>query len=137
MRRLRVLRRLLVKYRASGKIDKHLYHELYRASKGNTFKHKRALVEHVCYPSLPTFLDNTYWKIISNTRILLGSSNTNFHTFHQIHKAKAEKTRERILKEEMEARRAKNKAARERKVERKTAKANALAGDDEAEPEKK
>ena len=49
MRRLRVLRRLLVKYRAAGKIDKHLYHELYHLSKGNTFKHKRALVEHVCF----------------------------------------------------------------------------------------
>ena len=47
MRKLRVLRRLLFKYRASGKIDKHLYHELYHLSKGNTFKHKRALVEHV------------------------------------------------------------------------------------------
>ena len=50
MRRLRVLRRLLVKYRAAGKIDKHLYHELYHLSKGNTFKHKRALVEHVRPP---------------------------------------------------------------------------------------
>jgi hypothetical protein len=53
MNRLRVLRRLLVKYRASGKIDKHLYHELYHHSKGNTFKHKRALVEHVSYGMEP------------------------------------------------------------------------------------
>ncbi|KAI9805236.1 MAG: translational activator of GCN4 [Piccolia ochrophora] len=99
MRRLRVLRRLLVKYRASGKIDKHLYHELYHLSKGNTFKHKRALVEH-------------------------------------IHKAKAEKQRERILKEEMDAKRAKTKAARERRQERVAAKRTALAGDDEDDAKK-
>ena len=49
----------------------------------------------------------------------------------QIHKAKAEKQRERILKEEMDAKRAKTKAARERRQERITAKRNALAGDDE------
>ncbi|KAF7501296.1 hypothetical protein DV113_000700 [Geotrichum candidum] len=47
MRRTRVLRRLLVKYRDSGKIDKHLYHELYKLAKGNTFKHKRQVIEHV------------------------------------------------------------------------------------------
>jgi large subunit ribosomal protein L19e len=56
MRRLRVLRRLLVKYRASGKIDKHLYHELYHLSKGNTFKHKRALVEHVSYTQFDEYI---------------------------------------------------------------------------------
>ncbi|KAK6361444.1 60S ribosomal protein L19A [Orbilia blumenaviensis] len=96
MRRLRVLRRLLVKYRASGKIDKHLYHELYHLSKGNTFKHKRALVEH-------------------------------------IHKAKAEKARERQIKEEMDAKRAKTKAARERRQARVQEKRNALVADAPAE----
>ncbi|RYO09296.1 hypothetical protein AA0119_g666 [Alternaria tenuissima] len=94
MRRLRVLRRLLVKYRAAGKIDKHLYHELYHLSKGNTFKHKRALVEH-------------------------------------IHKAKAEKARERAIQEEMDAKRAKTKAARERRQERVQQKRQAQLGDEE------
>ncbi|PGH14781.1 hypothetical protein AJ79_02797 [Helicocarpus griseus UAMH5409] len=96
MRRLRILRRLLAKYRAAGKIDKHLYHELYHLSKGNTFKHKRALVEH-------------------------------------IHKAKAEKARERTIKEEMDAKRAKVKAARERRQERVLAKRNANLGEEEQE----
>ena len=59
MRRLRVLRRLLVKYRAAGKIDKHLYHELYHLSKGNTFKHKRALIEHVRSPSMTSLFSCT------------------------------------------------------------------------------
>lgn len=94
MRRQRVLRRLLVKYRASGKIDKHLYHELYHLSKGNTFKHKRALVEH-------------------------------------IHRAKAEKAREKQIKEAMDAKRARGKAARERKAERAAAKREAaIAGEE-------
>lgn len=117
MRRLRVLRRLLVKYRAGGKIDKHLYHELYHLAKGNTFKHKRALVEHV-----------------RSNRDAQRSAPFNADTHitpSQIHRAKAEKARERQIKEEMDAKRAKTKAARERKVERQQAKRNAMLGEAE------
>jgi large subunit ribosomal protein L19e len=51
----------------------------------------------------------------------------------QIHRAKAEKQRERVLKEEMDAKRAKTKAARERKLERAAAKRTAMMGEGEEE----
>ncbi|AOA64090.1 60S ribosomal protein L19-B [Komagataella phaffii CBS 7435] len=93
MRRLRVLRRLLVKYRDNGKIDKTLYHTLYRESKGNAFKHKRALIEHII-------------------------------------QAKAEAAREKVLKDESEARRAKNRAQRERRQQRQAEKREAFLNEE-------
>lgn len=48
----------------------------------------------------------------------------------QIQKAKAERARDRVLKEEMDAKRAKNKALRERRLERKDAKREALMNEE-------
>ena len=51
----------------------------------------------------------------------------------QIHRAKADKTRERLQKEEMDRKRAQAKAARERRQQRVLEKRNAVTGEEEGE----
>eukprot|EP01108_Squamamoeba_japonica_P002880 TRINITY_DN242_c0_g1_i1.p2 TRINITY_DN242_c0_g1~~TRINITY_DN242_c0_g1_i1.p2 ORF type:complete len:231 (+),score=123.20 TRINITY_DN242_c0_g1_i1:53-745(+) len=47
IKRIRTLRRLLKKYRAKKRIAKSMYHELYLKAKGNAFRNKRVLIEHI------------------------------------------------------------------------------------------
>ena len=47
MRRIRVFRRLLRKYRDNKKLTKEMYHQFYLTAKGNMYKNKNILVEAI------------------------------------------------------------------------------------------
>ena len=47
MLRQRILRKVLRKYKEAGRIDNHLYRELYLKAKGNVYKSKKSLMESV------------------------------------------------------------------------------------------
>ncbi|KAL7076568.1 hypothetical protein ACQ4LE_004313 [Meloidogyne hapla] len=95
MRRMRVLRHLLKRYREAKKIDKHLYHELYLKAKGNAFKNKRNLMEYIFKKKT----ENQRSKQLAYVLKLMTCLNF-------------------ILSEQAEARRNKNKETRKRREER-------------------
>jgi len=78
MRRIRVMRRLLKRYRDKKKIDSHTYRDLYARCKGARFKTKRNLIE-------------------------------------SIHRIKTEEKKEALIKSQVDARKAKLSAAKEKK----------------------
>lgn len=97
MRRQRVLRRLLGKYREAKKIDKHQYRKFYQRAKGNVYKNKRVLIEFIHKDKA----EYTKTKAISEQQ--------------EARKAKARAAKERrVLKKEEEA--AQQRAAAEEPV---------------------
>lgn len=47
IKRQRAMRRLLLRYKLAGKIDRRMYHRYYLKAKGNSFKNKANLIEHI------------------------------------------------------------------------------------------
>ena len=89
------------------------YHSLYILAKGNTFKHKRAIVEEIHKQKAE--YDPLFQNMANEFRA----------------------QRSKVLQDQMEARRLKSKAARERRQNRILEKRNALGADETDVPAKK
>jgi len=112
MRRQRVLRRLLRKYREAKKIDKQQHHKFYMKSKGNAYKNKRVLIEHI-------HADKTQ---LAKAKIL-------------VEQQEARKAKARALKERKAAKKEEEAAARE--AELMAAQKKSSGGGEEKEKKKK
>ena len=69
IRRIRVLRKTLRDFRQKQEIDRHLYRKLYLKAKGNEFRNKRVLMDHIQHLKVETEREKTLQQQIEARRL--------------------------------------------------------------------